>query len=61
MSRMSDVYNSIVKLKRVLLGSADYCECMPLNVPSRDLVDAGLKPDRSLMDRQHNELEDVCR
>jgi|GEM_PF-4768612 len=59
MSRITDVYNSIVKLKRVLLGSADYCEFMTLNVRSRDLVDGGLKPDRSSMVRQHNELEDV--
>jgi len=61
MSKKTVVYNSTGKLKRVLLGKVDYYEFMPLNDPSRDLVDAGLKPDRALMIRQHSELEDVYR
>lgn len=61
MSKKTVVYNSTGKLKRVLLGKVDYYEFMPLNDSSRDLVDAGSKPDRALMIRQHSEVEDVYR
>jgi len=43
MSKKTVVYNSTGKLKRVPVGKVDYWEYMPLNDPSRDMADAGVK------------------
>ena len=58
-AKKTAVYSSTGRLKRVLLGKPTYYEILPLNAPSHDLHDAGVKPDRETGLKQHKEFEDV--
>jgi N-dimethylarginine dimethylaminohydrolase len=59
MAKKTVVYNSIGRLKRVLLGKPTYYEVMPLSDVARDLHDKGVKLDREIGLKQHAEFEDV--
>jgi N-dimethylarginine dimethylaminohydrolase len=61
MSDTTRVYNSTGKLKRILLGKPEYIEILPISDVARDLYDSGVKRDRSIALRQHEELADVFR
>lgn len=57
--KITAVYNSTSKIKRMLLGKPTYHEILPVSDVARDLVDANTKQDRETKFKQHAELESV--
>ncbi len=61
MQKVTHVYNSTGKLNRILLGKPEYAEVLPISDVARDLYDSGVKRDRSVGLKQHDEFTDAFR
>jgi N-dimethylarginine dimethylaminohydrolase len=57
--KLTAVFNSTSKIKRILLGKPTYHEILPVSDVARDLHDAGTQQDRETKFKQHHELESV--
>lgn len=58
-NRVTAVFNSTGKIKRILLGKPTYHEILPVSDVARDLHDANTQQDRETKFKQHAELESV--
>lgn len=59
--KVTAIYNSTGRIKRVLLGKPTYHQVIPVSDVARDLMDDGFQQDQKIKESQHKELEDVFR